>query len=94
VRDDLQAAREAAERLLTDTRTCGELSCDDCNERFEAAQRVIAELRRDAERYRWLRDEHSAVAESCMFITPDHMAEFRFGDDLDAAIDAARGNGG
>ena len=31
--------------ILSDTRTCGEISCDDCNERFEAAQKVIAELR-------------------------------------------------
>jgi hypothetical protein len=30
--------------ILSDTRTCGELSCDDCNERFAAAQKVIAEL--------------------------------------------------
>jgi hypothetical protein len=115
--------------ILSDTRTCGELSCDDCNERFAAAQKVIAELqshepyqrlkadidrgmgcagcdrcledieeeiagmRRDAERYRWLREQHWNTSPLAVVCNPKDAV--KLGHDLpslerlDAAIDVA-----
>jgi hypothetical protein len=40
----LKGTHMNAEQILSDTRTCGELSCDDCNERFAAAQDKIKTL--------------------------------------------------
>jgi hypothetical protein len=39
---DAESQPVTEQDILSDTRTCGELSCDQCNERFAAAQKVIA----------------------------------------------------
>ena len=51
----------------------------------------IARLREDAERYRRLRTEESTVAEICnSAANKDDGFSFMWGDELDAAVDAAR----
>lgn len=50
----------------------------------------IEELKRDADRYRWLRSEDAAVAEICnRALDKETGFEFMSGIELDAAIDAA-----
>jgi len=51
-------------------------------DRIEQLEAENAALRDDAERYRWLRDDNAFFPEEQMIMG---------GDDLDAAIDAARG---
>jgi len=53
--------------------------------------------REDAERYRWLRDKAISGTRHDPAVLkdgPTDLCEFMFGDELDAAIDAARGAGG
>lgn len=55
-----------------------------------AAVNSAAEVDRDAERYRFLRDPKTPTAEACMKRTTDELWEFMCGEELDAAIDAVR----
>jgi hypothetical protein len=65
--------------------TAQELGCEPDNELMLEA---IAALRRDAERYRWLRDAHPATEEVIAVAWGDPARNMRH-EDLDAAIDAA-----
>ena len=69
-----------------------------------ALQAKLATLEADAERYRWLRDPTTDVSlvldKRTSWVPPDenvpgvggyHTYEYRAGDELDAAIDAAKG---
>lgn len=60
-------------------------------ERF--AELVAAEYKRDAERYRWLREQNSTLEDRTFYVGIDDRSEpegiMWVGSDLDAAIDAA-----
>lgn len=80
------------------TRTCmkGDYKCDACqlldaNDEIERLKAENAELRKDAERYRWLRVNRYARRESdgVMLDVFDEDGTLLDSDYLDAAIDAA-----
>jgi hypothetical protein len=58
-------------------------------ERDALAERVKA-LEADAGRYRWLRDIENQVGEDDISVMDPYLNTY-FGDELDAAIDAAKG---
>lgn len=57
---------------------------------LEAKEREIEGLRKDAERYRWLRTQDSEDFEFAVVKNP-HFDVFESPEELDAAIDAAKG---
>ncbi|MCF3486966.1 hypothetical protein [Stenotrophomonas maltophilia] len=86
LRAELQSAAKAALDAVA-------LSC--ANEREADALRAEAEaLRKDAERYRWLRNDAITGTRHDPAVLkdgPTDCCDFMFGDELDAAIDAAMG---
>ena len=66
----------------------------------EVALELLAEnetLRKDADRYRWLREQNWAISEMAVATYPKESIKLGydcpFGDRLDSAIDAAMGQG-
>lgn len=71
-----------------------EIEVDQLRDEITRLRASLAEAERDAERYRWLRDENTKVAlvidkVTGYFEDGIHMYEYRSGIDLDTAIDAA-----
>ena len=58
-------------------------------EALAAAEQRVAELERDAQRYRWLRNPDQNVGEVLDKLVADGVWDYRAGEDLDTAIDAA-----
>jgi septal ring factor EnvC (AmiA/AmiB activator) len=56
--------------------------------RVERLERENEALRKDAERYRWLRDDKNQLSEDDICVSDSSFTAY-FKDDLDAAIDAA-----
>ena len=88
------ALRAAVEQLCaeneTGTNALMEALLKETN-RAERAERECAELRKDAERYRWLRDNNEFNAPSVIVnVNIGHDWIAAYGEELDAAIDAAR----
>jgi hypothetical protein len=85
--------REAVEVLQKDTYNLTQKVIPNIRKERDNAESELAEARRDAERYRWLRDVACDVPEGIGVARFHGCAreEIVWGDDLDAAIDAARG---
>lgn len=89
-----EASRLTENQRLQDSATAAVL------ERTEKAEARVAELERDAARYRWLRDESLAQKKMTVYVSQAtryadglSSSSFLHGEHMDAAIDAARGQG-
>lgn len=60
-----------------------------CREQVAALKADNERLRKDAERYRWLRDPNNAIADVALRIVDYDAVELAAGDELDSGIDAA-----
>ena len=76
-----------AEASIKHLRHCARLQDSATAAVLERAERAEAELREDAERYRWLRDNINRLPYDDYGMGP----QFPSGNELDAAIDAAKG---
>lgn len=93
--EQLQQRAEAAENAATFALR----SASDAHSRAEAAEAELARVKKDAERYRWLRDDEgfAAIDWDANLRVPEMPLEWwetaTGGDQLDAAIDAAMQGG-
>lgn len=61
-----------------------------CHWFYQRGKQVAADVELDAARYRWLRDDAGDEWTVCQEIGQDLTAVYLGGDELDAAIDAAK----
>lgn len=80
------AALQAEVTRLTENQRLQDSATAAVMERSEKLTARVAELERDAERYRWLRDDDRGRFLACAAMTDTGLS-----GDIDAAIDAARG---